>query len=128
MGNTTGIGIDTRAAFQGGYLFVKTDKPFYHKGETVYGKIYIRAEVAVAAKYLEIDIKGKEKASFHYTTRSNKQTHHHYPKCGRKYFEFKAKCYEFNQGPLQPGDYFVSFEFKLPDDIPASCYWQKKIW
>lgn len=40
MGN-----IDSRAKFDGGYLFVKTDKPFYYPNNTVYGKIYIRAEV-----------------------------------------------------------------------------------
>lgn len=50
MGNDASI--DARAAFQGGYLYVKTDKPFYHKGETVYGKIYIRTEVPMNASHL----------------------------------------------------------------------------
>ena len=40
MGN-----IDSRAKFDGGYLFVKTDKPFYYPNNVVYGKIYLRAEV-----------------------------------------------------------------------------------
>jgi len=38
MGNQ----MDSRSQFDGGNLFVKTDKTFYYKGETVYGKIYIR--------------------------------------------------------------------------------------
>jgi hypothetical protein len=37
MGN-----IDSRAQFEGGYIYVKTDKPFYHPGNVVFGKIYIR--------------------------------------------------------------------------------------
>ena len=60
MGNA----LDHRSQFQGGYIYVKTDKPFYYPGTTVYGKIYIRTEVPLDAKYLELKVKGKEKASF----------------------------------------------------------------
>ena len=60
MGNA----IDTRSEFEGGYLYVKTDKPFYYAKDTVYGKIYIRTAVPLDAKKLEIKVKGKEKASF----------------------------------------------------------------
>ena len=67
MGN-----IDSRSKFQGGYLYVKTDKPFYYPGDTVYGKIYIRTEVPMSPRNLDIYVKGKEKASFRYT-----ETVHH---------------------------------------------------
>lgn len=68
MGNTGSQEIDQRSKFNGGYLYVKTDQPYYYKGNTVYGKIYIRTEVPMNANVLEIDIKGKEKASFRYVT------------------------------------------------------------
>ena len=39
MGN-----IDGRSKFHGGYIYVKTDKPFYYSGDQVLGKVYIRAD------------------------------------------------------------------------------------
>ena len=67
MGNS----IDRRACFHGGYLYVKTDRPYYYPGNTVMGKIYIRVEIPMSAKELTIKIKGKEKASFlRHTTES----------------------------------------------------------
>ena len=59
MGN-----IDSRSKFKGGYIFVKTDRPYYYAGNKVFGKIYIRAEVPMEPSHIEIYIKGKEKASF----------------------------------------------------------------
>jgi uncharacterized protein YfaS (alpha-2-macroglobulin family) len=38
MGN-----IDSRAKYDEGYIYVKTDKPYYHPGDVVFGKIYIRS-------------------------------------------------------------------------------------
>ena len=40
MGNE----IDSRAGFDGGYIYVKTDQPFYYPGNMVSGRIYIRAD------------------------------------------------------------------------------------
>ena len=47
-----------------GYLYVKTDRPYYYAGNTVYGKIYIRVNSCLEAKCLEIKLKGKMKNSF----------------------------------------------------------------
>ena len=55
MGNS----IDTRAGFDGGYIFIKTDQPFYYPGNTVTGKIYVRADRVIDADYIEIKVKGK---------------------------------------------------------------------
>ena len=62
MGNK----IDSRACFNGGYLYVKSDKTYYYPSNTVYGKIYIRIEKPIEAKHVEIKVKGKEKASFYF--------------------------------------------------------------
>mgnify|MGYP001130190496 CR=1 FL=1 len=59
MGN-----IDSRSCFDGGYLFVKTDKPFYYPGQQVLGKIYLRLERPMHPSHLEIKVTGKEKNSF----------------------------------------------------------------
>ena len=61
MGN-----IDGRSKFHGGYLYVKTDKPFYYPGQKVLGKIYIRADIMLDANTLELRVKGKEKCSYWY--------------------------------------------------------------
>ena len=75
MGN-----IDSRAKFQGGYIFVKTDRPYYYPGNTVYGKIYIRTDVPMEPSHIDIYVKGKEKAHFmedeHYTRRDADGTTH----------------------------------------------------
>ena len=95
MGNS----IDSRAIVEGGFLYVKTDKPFYYPGNTVYGKIYIRCDVPIEAKYLEIKIEGKEKASFYreethrrgeetYTTKEKTKT-------DKKIFNYRATAFEF---------------------------------
>ena len=60
MGNQ----IDSRSKFDEGYLYVKTDKPFYYPGNPVYGKIYLRVEKAIDADRMEIKVNGMEKASF----------------------------------------------------------------
>ena len=61
MGN-----IDSRSKFHGGYIYVKTDKPFYYSGNKVFGKIYIRVEPGnlLQARNLDIRVKGKEKCSY----------------------------------------------------------------
>ena len=109
MGN-----IDSRAKFEGGYLFVKTDKPFYYPNNIVYGKIYIRAEAPLQPKDIEIQVKGKEETDMKYYTFT------------KDHIKFKATCFSFplNYGPLNPGDYIIPFEFKLPDNIPASMLFE----
>lgn len=68
MGNS----LDKRAQFNGGYLYVKTDRPYYYPGNSVLGKIYIRTMVPMMAQHIEIKVKGNEKASYYRT-----ETHHH---------------------------------------------------
>lgn len=61
MGNQ----IDQRAKFDGGYMYLRTDKPFYQSGDVVNGKIYLRTEVAIKAQHLQVRVNGKEQASFY---------------------------------------------------------------
>ena len=128
MGN-----IDSRACFEGGYVYVKTDKPYYYPGNVVLGKIYIRTEVPMSAANLEIRVRGKEKASFlrretyHTGEGENRQTHTRVikEKLHKKILEFRGSCFTF-QGPLMPGDYTIPFEFKLPDCLPSSIMYNNK--
>lgn len=116
MGN-----IDSRAAFNGGYLYVKADKEYYYAGDVVYGKIYIRCEVPMQAKHLEVRLKGKEKMSFWRTT-GGKNKRRHKVKTSKMLINFRAVCHTFDPalGPLPPGDYTIPFEFTLPLGMPAS--------
>lgn len=115
MGNIGG-----RGKFEGGYIFVKYDKPFYYPGNTVYGKIYIRTEVPMSPKHVEIEVSGIEKCS--YMKGSGKHRRRHYNT--RQSIEFKGKCFTFT-GALNPGDYTIPFEFALPENMPASMMWDR---
>jgi len=94
MGNQ----MDSRSQFDGGNLFVKTDKTFYYKGDTVYGKIYIRCNRQMQANFLELDIKAKEKAShWDWVVRDdgfgNEISEQIKVRFGEKFFEFKQNCF-----------------------------------
>ena len=119
MGNK----IDKRAIFDGGYLFVKTERPFYYPGELVIGKIYIRLNTQMSATNLELRVKGKEKYWYdersvgHDSSSSDDEVEYK-----RKFLEFKGIVFTFSQ-LLMPGDYTIQFEFTLPVDLPGSvCY------
>ena len=99
MGN-----IDSRAQFEGGYLYVKTAQPFYYPGQTVYGKVYIRTMVPMKPRNLDIFVKGKEKASFKYRDTvhhrdadGNTRTEHidRWEYLSRKLVHFKGNCFTF---------------------------------
>lgn len=69
MGNSHDSGLAKKfrmTQFHGGYLYLKTDKPFYYPGDKVLGKIYIRVEIAMDAKNMELRVKGREKYSYWY--------------------------------------------------------------
>ena len=115
-------------------MYVKTAQPFYYPGNTVYGKIYIRTLVPMNPSFLEIYVKGKEKAHFkydeHITHRDgegNTRTEvvHRWDYVSKKILQFKGNCFSF-QGPLAPGDYTIPFEFTLPQNIPASMLFEKR--
>ena len=121
MGN-----IDSRAQFEGGYLYVKTDRPYYYPGNKVLGKIYIRTTVPMNAKQVEIKVKGKEHASY-WRARENDGTTNRArqvkERFKRKILKFKAPCFTF-QEPLSPGDFTIPFEFTLPENIPSSMMYK----
>lgn len=121
MGNS----IDNRAQFQGGYLYVKTDKQYYTPGEKVFGKIYLRTEHIMDADFMELRIKGKEKSSFWYSQSDGNSTSRHKARYNHRHIDCKFTVFTFNQGPLQPGDYTIPFEFDLPLNLPASCVWKR---
>lgn len=133
MGNTieTGSKIDSRAKFDGGYLYLKTDKPYYYPGNNVLGKIYIRAERQMESSTLVIKVKGDEKCGYlkRVTTHSGhgkrRKSHTKIVKVNfwKDLVNYEGCCFTFN-GPLMPGDYTIPFEFTLPDYSPSSLMWQ----
>ena len=129
MGNA----IDRRACFHGGYLYVKTDRPYYYPGNEVFGKIYIRIEQPCEAKDLTIKISGKEKCSFlRRETRTyerdgeqRSETITHHEKYHKTLLDVSAHCFTFGS-MLMPGDYTVPFEFTLPHHLPSSIMYNNK--
>lgn len=81
--------LDTRAHFDAGYLYVKTDRTFYYRGDVVYGKVYIRALREIKARHLIIDVKAKEKASHWDLVDNGQETYWEKIMFMEKYFEFK---------------------------------------
>jgi len=100
MGNT----IDKRAHFEGGYLYVKTDRPYYYSGNVVYGKIYIRSHVSMLPRQVIIRVKGTEKASYEEDEGSGEERKRVYRKHESKLFDFRGPCFNFT-GALNAGDY-----------------------
>lgn len=129
------------AAFDGGTLYLKTDMPFYYAGQTVTGKIYIRADRDLDAKRIIIRVKGKEKYShwydhvIHYEeeyvdaegntqVRQATRTERRKKKEEKKIMDYKEPAYHF-EGPLAPGDYIIPFEFVLPEYMSSSIMWKR---
>jgi hypothetical protein len=112
MGN-----IDSRAKFDGGYVYLKTDRPYYYPGNKVLGKMYIRGERPMNAKNVEFKFRGKEKSSFWIHT--DKQ--HNKVQYRKQLIDVRATCFTFpQQQDLAPGDYTIPFEFVLPQNLPSS--------
>ena len=116
MGNA----FPSRCKFNGGYIYVRTDRPYYYPGDEVFGKIYIRCEVPLSAAYLELGIKGDEKCSYWHTVhRKDKKSTRVKKQSQRKIIEWRGTCFTFTQ-LLNPGDYQIPFSFVLPPGLPAS--------
>jgi hypothetical protein len=56
MGNV----LDAMTKFDGGYLCLRTDRPYYYASNKVKGKIYIKTQVPMSPKKMEIKVKGRE--------------------------------------------------------------------
>lgn len=87
------------------------------------------------ADYIEIRVKGKEKASFMYTKtevdsdgsdRGEVESERRKKKYESTHMDVKFKAFTFQDGPLAPGDYTIPFEFDLPANLPASVIWKRK--
>lgn len=44
-----------------GSIYVQTDKPFYYSGDMVTGSIFLHLTDAYPARFIDIQVKGKEK-------------------------------------------------------------------
>ena len=129
------------AKFDGGYLFIKTDLPFYYAGQTVTGKVYIHAERVFKPKKLVLRIKGKEKFSHMYNHRETEEdsyadeeghtrmrdktkTFRKKMKKEMRIMDFKETMCSFKE-PMREGNYVVPFEFGLPDAMSSSVMWKQ---
>ena len=121
MGN-----IDTRCQFDKGYLVVQTAQAFYYPGTPVTGNIYLRVMQPIEAKYIDIEIKGKEKVSFVTQEQRDGQTHHEKRKARRQVIHYSQPCFTFATPVLYPGDYVIPFNFPLPAGLPSSIFYHNK--
>ncbi len=87
--------VDSRCQHEHGYLFLQTSKQFYYVGEQVQGTIYMRVTKPVEAKHMEIQVRGKEKASFMETVQRDGQTHHEKRKHNKEILNYAAPCFIF---------------------------------
>jgi hypothetical protein len=70
MGN-----VDSRCKYEHGYLIVQTAKPVYYPNEVVTGTVYLRTNVPMDVSHIDLEVKGKENASF--TTRTQRDNEWH---------------------------------------------------
>ena len=55
---------DPRCNFPKGSIQLQTEYPFYEPGNTIKGLIWMHIDQPLMAQYIEIEVKGKEKAAF----------------------------------------------------------------
>lgn len=115
-------------------MMVQTEKPFYEPGEQVNGKVFLQLGQTVQAKYLSIEIKGKEKCKFNsFRTEWHDGEHEGDPKVAERIKEkhketknFLEGKVEFSGSEMAPGNYEAMFYFKLPNECPSSFYYENK--
>lgn len=118
---------DSRAKFDSDWILIQTDT-YYEPGDLITGNIYLRCD----AKQLNLKIKGKEIGFWleHHTKRIEVGEHsgdHHYtiPRLSKTMiFQSASPCFIFPPQGLIPGDFVIPFQFKLPQDLPASLYYR----
>ena len=91
MGNL--ISKNNFSKFNGGYLFLKTDRPFYYPSAIVQGKIYIQTHVPMSPKHIEIEVSGHEKASYKVRRGDGDDTRDDQDEFKRKIIGFKGICF-----------------------------------
>ena len=115
---------DQRGFFQSAAINVQTDYPFYEPGNNVKGFVMLRVTEPIELKYIEIEVKGKEKAAFtrYWTEQEGDRTveRHERHKMEKRFLEYKQPVYQFPPGLCPPGDYNIEFNFQLPLGLPAS--------
>eukprot|EP00347_Sterkiella_histriomuscorum_P001387 403372231 len=129
MGN-----IDSRAKFDCGHFIVQTDQPFYSPGEVATARIYMRINRPVDATHIDLEIKGKEKASFLVQMSRQIQdgdqvrheTYWEKKKARKELLDAKQPVFVFPGGNLLPGDYVIPIQFTLPKNIPSSMFFKNK--
>ena len=92
----------------------------------MFGKVYIRASKPINAKVMELRVKGMEKSSFYYEEGDSDNRRKVKKKYEHVHIDCRVPVFHFEQGPLQPGDYTLPFEFDLPNELPASIMWKRK--
>ena len=121
---------DTRSNFPKGRIQLQTEFPFYEPGNLVNGKIFIEVFEQLFANFIEIEVKGQEKAAFtrywmeqdgdRQVERSERV------KCCHKFAHYKQPVFPIPNGFLAPGSYAVSFQFQLPMGMPSSINFKDK--
>lgn len=110
MGN-----VDSRAKFNAGYMIVQTDQPFYSPGQLCTAKVYLRITRPLDASHIDLEIKGKEKASFmvqHHRTvghGDHRRTESYWKKEKSRHeiMDNKTKVFYFANNCVLPGDYCI---------------------
>merc|ERR1712166_495192 len=106
---------DQRGFFTKASINVQTEFPFYEAGNWVKGFVMIRVIEPIEMKFIEIEVKGKEKAAFtrYWTEQEGDQTveRHERHKMEKKFLHYRQPVYTFPAGLCPPGDYNIEFGF-----------------
>ena len=88
----------------------------------------MRVTRPIEARHVEIQVKGKEKASFLDTEMRIRNGKSEYVIVKRKvqneFLHFTAPCFTFGVPVLMPGDYVIPFSFALPHEVPSSMFYK----
>ena len=73
--------------------------------------MYLRTSVTLEVKQIDLEIKGKEKASFETRVEKDKEWHDEKHKTKKILFHFNQPCLTFAVSILPPGDHAIPFSF-----------------
>lgn len=84
----------------------------------------MRVTHPIEATFVEIQVRGKEKASFMEEIVEGNDRRWEKRKHAKEIFNFHAPCFTFTVPVLQPGDYCIPFSFSLPHGLPSSLFYK----
>eukprot|EP01099_Mayorella_cantabrigiensis_P006817 TRINITY_DN581_c0_g1_i3.p1 TRINITY_DN581_c0_g1~~TRINITY_DN581_c0_g1_i3.p1 ORF type:complete len:330 (-),score=85.39 TRINITY_DN581_c0_g1_i3:123-1067(-) len=115
---------------KGGFLKIHFDKPYFHSGELLSGRVTMTIEQSgVKGSEMKLKLKGFEKTYMENTVREDDNTHTDVYKDDKTFFRETIPLADFRTFPeIPPGTWDYPFRFQLPSNLPSVYSRDLKEW